>query len=387
MTSRLNRRTFLGGSAAFSGALAAGGGLPLSLAATSASAAAAASAPSYGPAAGIAKLNANENPYGPSDSALAAMFQASKRGAYYVGETVPMLKSMIAERHGLTPEHIALSSGSSGVLTYLGEARSSKGKILGPDLFWDTTVKMATRHGGSIKRLPRKADLAIDLDAMYEAITDDVALVQITNPNNPTGLVLDGDALRAFCKKASRKATVLVDEAYNELTDKPEYTSMVDLVREGHDVVVARTFSKIYGMAGMRVGYLMAAPETAAEVMSYSLGDYALNQAGVAGAAASYNDLAFLEMSRSRVLEAREMVQSAVADAGLRALPSATNFVFVDLGDLNAETFRQKMAERNVLIRGIYRDYNNWSRVSMGMLGDVQQYVAALPQVLDDMNA
>ncbi len=389
MTSRLNRRTFLGGSAAFSGALAAGGGLPLSLTSVSASASSAAPvyAPSYGPAPGIAKLNANENPYGPSDAALAAMLQASKRGAYYVGETVPRLKSMIAERHGLTPEHIALSSGSSGVLTYLGEARSVKGKILGPDLFWDTTAKMATRHGGSIKRLPRNPNLAIDLDAMYEAITDDVALVQITNPNNPTGLVLDGDALRAFCKKASRKATVLVDEAYNELTDKPDYTSMVDLVREGYDVVVARTFSKIYGMAGMRVGYLMAAPETAAEVMRYSLGDYALNQAGVAGAVASYNDLAFLEMSRSRVVEARDMLQAAVAEAGLRALPSATNFVFVDLGGLNAETFRQKMAERNVLIRGIYRDYTNWSRVSMGMLGDVEQYVAALPQVLAEMNA
>jgi len=385
MTSRLNRRTFLGGSAALSGAVAAAGGLPLTLA--SASSAAAAASPSYGPAPGIAKLNANENPYGPSDSALAAMFQASKRGAYYVGESVPMLKAMIAERHGLTPEHIALSSGSSGVLTYLGEARSVQGKILGPDLFWDTTAKMATRHGGGIKRLAPNPDLAIDLDAMYESITDDVALVQITNPNNPTGLVLDGDALRAFCKKASRKATVLVDEAYNELTDKPEYTSMVDLVREGYDVVVARTFSKIYGMAGMRVGYLMAAPETAAEVMSYSLGDYALNQAGVAAAVASYNDLAFLEMSRSRIIEAREMVQAAIADAGLRALPSATNFVFVNLGDLNAETFRQKMAERNVLIRGIYGKYDNWSRVSMGLLGDVEQYVAALPRVLDEMNA
>ena len=92
-------------------------------------------------------------------------------------------------------------------------------------------------------------------------------------------------------------------------------------------------------------------------------------------------------MSRSRIIEAREMVQAAIADAGLRALPSATNFVFVNLGDLNAETFRQKMAERNVLIRGIYGKYDNWSRVSMGLLGDVEQYVAALPQVLDEMNA
>lgn len=137
----------------------------------------------------------------------------------------------------------------------------------------------------------------------------------------------------------------------------------------------------------MRVDYLMAAPETATQVMSYSLGDYVLNQAGVAAAVASYNDLAFLKMSRSRIVEAREMVQAAVSEAGLCALPSATNFVFVDLGNLNAETFRQKMAERNVLIRGIYRDYTHWSRVSMGLLADVEQYIAALPQVLDDMNA
>lgn len=382
MTTPMNRRLFLGGTAALSGALA--GGLPVAAASTGSRGVPEAL---YGPVPGVAKLNANENPYGPSDSALVALFEASRQGAYYVDASVKRLKAMIAERHGLTPEHVSLSSGSSGVLTYLARAKLEQGKILGPDLFWDTTVRMAARQGGEIRRLPPAADLAIDLRAMEAALTDDVALVQVTNPNNPTGLVLDGDALRAFCRRASRRATVLVDEAYNELTDRPDYYSMVDLVREGHDVAVARTFSKIYGLAGLRVGYLLAAPETTARVMAHSLGDYALNQAGVAAAVASYDDEAFLAMSRARILEGREMVMAAVKAAGLEALPSATNFVFVNLGDRNAETFRESMAARNVLIRGIYGRYHNWSRVSMGRLEDVSRYVAALPAVLDEMDS
>ncbi|MEM8768747.1 MAG: histidinol-phosphate transaminase [Pseudomonadota bacterium] len=379
--SDLSRRTFLGGAAL--GTAVAGSGLSL----VTSSAAAASTAPSYGPAAGVAKLNANENPYGPSPNALKEMYEAAKLGAYYVGESVPTLKAMIAERHGITPEQISLSSGSSGVLTYLATAAGAEGNILGPDLFWDTTARMGTRHGGEVVRLPKNESLAIDLDAMYDAITDDISMVQITNPNNPTGSVLDGEELRAFCKKASRKATILVDEAYNELTEKPEYTSMVDLVREGYDVIIARTFSKIYGLAGMRVGYTIASLENTQKIRNFGLGDYAMNQAGVAAAVASYNDLAFLEMSKAKIIEAREMVEAGVKAAGLSALPSSTNFMFVDLGELNAETFRQKMAERNVLIRGIYRDYTNWSRVSMGRIEHVQMYVDALPSVLEEMGA
>ena len=141
-------------------------------------------------------------------------------------------------------------------------------------------------------------------------------------------------------------------------------------------------------MAGMRVGYTIASPETTQKmVLDYGLGSYAMNQAGLAAAVASYNDLAFLEMSKAKILEAKDMVSKGLEEVGLTALPSATNFMFVDLGDLNAEVFRQKMAERNVFIRGIYRDYDNWSRVSMGRMEHVQMYVDALPGVLEEMNA
>ncbi|MEM9620538.1 MAG: histidinol-phosphate transaminase [Pseudomonadota bacterium] len=370
-----NRRAFLTGTS-----LTVGSGL---LAPAIALSTASHNAPAYGPLPGIAKLNANENPYGPSPGAMQAMDQAMRKGAYYVGESVTRLKAMIAERHGVTTDHILLSSGSSGALTYVAQAAARRGNIIGPDLFWDTTAKMGVRQGGEIKRLAKTADLAINLAAMEDAITDDVALVQITNPNNPTGMVLDAETLRAFTQRASRKATVLLDEAYNELTDEPEKNTMIPLVKAGYDVIVARTFSKIYGLAGMRVGYLIANPERIAEVADFALGNYSLNQAGVAAAVASYNDDIFLANSKSKVVEAREMIMAGLKANGLAALPSSTNFVFVDLGQRSAEDFRVAMAERNVLIRGIYQDYTQWSRVSMGLLQDVEQYVAALPAALD----
>lgn len=378
----LSRRSFLGGSAAAGGILAAGPGI------TYAAVKSSGSRPAYGPAPHIAKLNANENPYGPSPAAQQAAFEAVREGgAYYVRDTVRRLKAMIAERNGVSSEQVALANGSSAVLTFIATAAGQRGNILTPDLFWDSTVRRGVRQSGEIKRLPKTESLAIDLAAMERAINDDIALVHVTNPNNPTSLLLDGEELRAFARRAAAKTTVLVDEAYNELTDKPDYYSMVDLVREGHNVIVARTFSKIYGMAGMRVGYTIASAENTALIESYNMGDYTLNQAGMAAAVASYNDLGFLEMSRSKIFEGRQMIVEGLKANGLAALPSATNFLFVNLGDLNADVFKEKMAARNVMVRGVYRDYHNFSRVSMGKLEHVQMYVDALPVVLEEMNA
>jgi histidinol-phosphate aminotransferase len=133
----------------------------------------------------------------------------------------------------------------------------------------------------------------------------------------------------------------------------------------------------------MRVGYLIAKPELLEMIGQFGLGDYGLNQPGVAGAIASYQDEAFLAYSKAKIVEGREMVAAAIKENGLYALPSQTNFMFVDLGKLNAEKFRVAMAERNVLIRGIYRDYTSWSRVSMGKLEDVEMYAKAMPYALD----
>lgn len=341
----------------------------------------------YGPRPGIAKLDSNENPFGPSQSALEAMMEATRNGAYYSEDSIPRLKSMIAERHGVTPEHISLSSGSSGVLCSLSVAMTRRGHILAPDLFWDTTAKAGVKQGGEIRRLPKTEDLALDLGAMENSIKRDTAMLHITNPNNPTGRMLDGDKLRAFCVRASKKTTVLVDEAYNEITQDPDFNTMIPLVKAGHNVVVARTFSKLYGLAGMRVGYMISSPENARLLSRYGIGDYTINQAGLAGAIASYNDTKFLAMAKSRIIEAREKLSTALSAQGLTHLPSETNFLFVNLNGLNAEAFRQAMAAQGVWIRGIYRDYSSYSRVSMGLPQDVERYIAALPRVIEQLSA
>jgi histidinol-phosphate aminotransferase len=294
---------------------------------------------------------------------------------------------MIAEKHGLERGNISMSAGSSPILSFAALAGAEKGKILGPDLFWDTTSRAPEKQGkGEIVRIAnRSKDLSIDLDAMYNAIDDSVSFVHITNPNNPTGTALDPKELEAFCIKASKKAMVLVDEAYNELTDDPPKHSMIPLVKAGHNVIVARTFSKIFGLAGMRVGYMIGSEETIQWINQYGLGAYTLNQAGLAAAIASYNDEAFLTFSKQKIEEGKDMVYTALKKNGLSALPSSTNFIYVDLGDGDAGMFQKAMAERNVMIRGIYRTYTNWSRGSMGRIKDVQMYVDALPGALDDM--
>ena len=218
----IKRRTFLSGTALFSAAallkspIAFSTNLPKKTVGL------------YGPIQGVAKLNANENPYGPSPAALKAMAEASKRGAYYVRNSAKFLREMIAERHELSPDHVLLSSGSSGVLTYLALALSKRGKILAPDLFWDTTAKMGVRNNKyGIKRVPNDVKLGIDLSAIELELDDEVSLVHITNPNNPTGKLIPAKDLERFCNRVSDKCVVLVDEAYNELTDSPEKTTMI----------------------------------------------------------------------------------------------------------------------------------------------------------------
>ncbi len=384
MSVDLNRRGFLFGAA---GAVAGAHALSARLALADGHETFVRPTPTYGPPAGFAKLNANENPYGPSKAALAAMQEASASGAYYVFDSAMTLRKMIAEFHGVAPESVALSSGSSGALVACAVAAGQKGNILGPDLFWDTTSKSVEQRGlAKIVRLPKDPGLDTDLDAMYNAIDDSIAMVQVVNPNNPTGVLMDAKKMEAFCIKASKKATVLVDEAYNEVTDDPEGNTMVHLVKAGHDVIIARTFSKIYGLAGMRIGYIIAAPEKIEAISKYGIGWYGLNQAGLAAAIASYEDRAFMDASRAKIREGREMVYAALKENGLTGLPSQTNFIFADLGSINAEAFRKAMAKEKVLIRGIYRDYTHMSRVSMGKLEDVQMYVDALPKVLSQFS-
>ena len=342
----------------------------------------------YRPSLGIVKLNGNENPYGPSQKALAAIDEASKHSGYYVNSSGEKLRSMIAEKHGLTTDHIVLSSGSTAVLMNVALASLKKGHILAPDLFWDSTANLASDVSqNKLKRLPSNIKHEINLKVMRDSIAKNISLVHITNPNNPTGSVLNNLELKEFCRETSNYCTVLIDEAYNDLTDKPNSSTMIPLIKEGKNIIVTRTFSKIHGLAGLRIGYMIAKPEIISEVMKFGfIGNWTTNKAGVAAAIASYNDEIFLSHSKSMINEGKEMVMEAIKKNGLSALPSKANFIFVNLDSLNADQFKKSMAKRNIIISGIFRNHKNWSRVSMGKIDDLQKYINALPEVLEEIS-
>ena len=368
-----DRRRFLAGATVGAGLTA------MPMAASTAGAAPVAEAMPFGPLSGQALLSRNENPYGPSPSAIRAINRTATMGCYYADRGMEYLQEQIAERHGVSPSQVVIGSGSTEILCAVALAWGEQGAILCPDLFWDTTVKYGERQGVKSIRVPLGPDMGVDLDAMAAAMSETVSLVQVCNPNNPTGMLIDAAALNRFAAKVTPDATLLVDEAYNELTDTPDANSLVGLVREGKDVIICRTFSKIYGMAGMRVGYAITTEESADRIRGYLM-SFGGNISGIAGAIASYSDTAFLEKSKLMVSEGRAMILDAVETAGLTALPSQTNFLYVKVPD--ADTVQAAMKARNIAIRGAYGPWTQYSRVSTGKMEDVARYAKALPEVI-----
>jgi len=334
-----------------------------------------------GPPEGVALLSRNENPYGPSKSALKMIEYAASKGAFYTSRgAMAQLAEMIAEKNGVAPEQIALTTGSGEALSAIALIYGPRGPIVAPRLFWDTTALYAKRMDmAEIQRIALTDGMEIDLAGIEAAVTENTGLVQLCNPNNPTGLATSGDVIRPAVKRMAVKTTVVVDEAYIELADDPDGTTCVGLINEGHDVIITRTFSKIYGMAGIRMGYTISSAETAEKIrntaMSWS------PSTSYAAALGCYNDEAFLDMSRRKIVEGREMVTTTLDALGLPYLPSQTNFVYFKSGQ-PANDVQKAMMDRKISVRGQYMDYADWTRVSMGKLEDVERFCKALPEVL-----
>jgi histidinol-phosphate aminotransferase len=327
---------------------------------------------------GQIRLMFNENPYGPSPKALAEVAKILPLTAYYPDDIEDQLIELFMERFRLDREQLFLASGSNEGLQAAMLAFGKHGKVLAPSLTYSDHLLYAENLGVKVERISLRDDMAIDLEAMARAIDDSVSLVYLCNPNNPTGMAIDGDELRAFCREVSAKVPIMIDEAYNELTDKPDYTSMVDLVRGGANMLITRTFSKIFGMAGMRVGYGMGHPDIVKVV-----GDYVMawpNGVGLYAAYHSYLDEDFIAFSRAKILQGREMVNATFRRHEITPLPSQTNFVYADIGR-NADAFAAEMAENNVIIRGIYEGFDTYSRVSMGRIEELEVFDRVFSEV------
>lgn len=329
-----------------------------------------------------ARLLANENPYGPSDKVRLAIMESAGHGNRYGHTAAAKLIDMIAEKEGVTPEHIMLGPGSTDMLEKTAITHFiDGGNIVSADPAYMSLIKTAVAFKADWKNVPLTKEWAHDLPAMEAAVDKETKLVYVCNPNNPTGSITESKALWSFCERVADKAPIFVDEAYLEFLDKPESASMVGLVKKGKNVIIARTFSKIHAMAGLRVGYIVALPETLEKISSMVRGNMGMSITSLKGAMASLEDLKFQENSQKWNKETREYVCEELKGLGFEPVPSYTSFVLFPI-EMQGKPFLEKMFDKGVGVRAFEVFDKPYCRVSMGKMKEMKLFMETLKQVL-----
>ena len=287
------------------------------------------------------------------------------------------LKAQIAEREGLTPRHVMIGSGSSEILHI---AAALYGLDHGELITAAPTFNLIAEHvraiGGSVREIPLNDALRYDLAAIRTTVSPATRLIYVCNPNNPTGTLVPGPELREFIAGMPKEVNVFVDEAYLELASSMAENSAVVRVKADDNVIVARTFSKLHGLAGLRIGYALARPDIIERMSRLKV---PLGNLGLAAALASYSDLAFQESSRKHIAEGVAVTVAALDSLKLRHAPTRANFVFFDTGQPIAQ-FLGAMRRRGFSLGRPFPPYDTWCRVSMGTVEQMTALAAALRQ-------
>lgn len=331
-----------------------------------------------------ARLLANENPFGPSPMAKLAIMESVSLGNRYGHGDAAKLMEMLAEKEGVTKDHILLGPGSTDILEKTAVVHFIKGgNVVAADPAYMSLIKTAVAFGGTYKSVACTKDWAHDLKKMKKAIDDDTKLVYICNPNNPTGTLTDAKALYKFCSEVSEKVPVFVDEAYLEFLPDAESSSMVKLVQEGKNVIVARTFSKIHGMAGLRLGYGIAQPEMLDKIRDMVRTTMGLNVTTLRGAMASLEDTKFQENTRRWTAEARAYTFEQLTALGYDPIPSYTSFMLFPLEKgTDGKAYLQKMFGEGIGVRFFEVHNKPYCRVSMGTMDEMKMFLNAFKKVM-----
>ena len=327
----------------------------------------------------IIKLASNENPLGPSPRALEAMHAAVEcthlypdGGGYYVTRA-------LSEKLGVPADHIILGNGSNEVIEFIGHAFLRPGaEIITPEHAFIAYKIVAKLFGARTIEIT-SPDFRQDLESIADAITADTRAIFIANPNNPTGTMASEEEIARFMSRVRDDVVVVFDEAYHEYVDRPPDT--LKFVREGRNVIVLRTFSKIHGLAAARLGYGIARPELIT-VLQKTREPFNANGIAQAAAVAALADEAHQRETKRLTDEGRVYLQEQFAAMGLRFVPSFGNFVLVNVKD-GAGIFKA-LLPKGVIVRAMAGyDLPEWIRVSIGTMPQNQRCIAALKEVLN----
>jgi histidinol-phosphate aminotransferase len=326
-------------------------------------------------------LNSNENPYGPSVKALEAANRSGSVANRYPDSLEDEARSAIAKHHGMTPDRIVLGCGSSEILQMADLAFTSPEK---PAVVAEPTFEAVLMYARAIQapgvKVPLTLDFRHDLPKMAAACDAKTGLVYVCNPNNPTGTIVTGDELSAFVDKVPASTTILVDEAYHHFVEDPRYRTACDLIERHPNVVVARTFSKIYGMAGLRLGYAVGSAEKIAALASFASFSNA-NATVLSAAIASLAEPDLVARQRKALNDARRWLVAEMKRQGRRVIPSETNFMMIDVGGDVAPIIAE-FRKKKILVGRKFPSLPNWLRITIGKPNEMEAFAAALTQIV-----
>jgi histidinol-phosphate aminotransferase len=326
----------------------------------------------------IVKLASNENPLGPSPKALQAMRNALENAHLYPDGAGFYLRRAVAAKLGLAPENIILGNGSNEMIEFLGHAFLNPGDdVITSQYAFIIYRLLATSFAARTIEVPT-ANFQQNLDAMLDAITPKTRLIFIPNPNNPTGTLISQSKIDSFMSRVPKNIIVVFDEAYFEFLDDPPDT--LRFVREGWHVVVLRTFSKIHGLAGLRIGYAVSGPDLI-EVLHKTRQPFNVNGIAQVGALAALGDDAHQRETKRVVDEGRTYLQKQFARMKIRFVPGVANFLMANVG--NGPAVFKKLLARKVIVRPL-KGYNlpEWIRISVGTMEQNKKCIGALKEIL-----
>ena len=323
------------------------------------------------------RLLYNESHFGISEAARKAMIKALDDGSAYPDDHYYELKDLIAAKESLKPENIILGAGSIEIITAALHVYSSIGAALSSDPTYFDFVDYAARVQCPLRQVPLTDGYELDLAKMERQADSAIGLVYICNPQNPTGAVTPQEQLRPFCRKVSRKAIVILDEAYVDYVEDPAYSSMVDLVRDGENVLVTRTFSKIFGLAGLRIGYGMARPDTIKMLAQWERNFAPVSILSLRAAIASYRDEEFVAGVRKQNRKVKSYMYRELGRLGLSYVPSHANFILFKV-NRDSHELAKDLERRSFLVLPLKFGGADWLRASLGTLEEMQAFVAQL---------
>ncbi|MBT8280288.1 MAG: histidinol-phosphate aminotransferase family protein [Muriicola sp.] len=326
------------------------------------------------------RLSSNENPFGPSEQVRSVIKNSFDIACRYPFQYLTKLVQEIADKEGVSKDCVVVTGGSTEGLKATGLLYGLQGgEVIAADPTFQSLLRYAEYFGAYVHRVPLNDKMEHDLEAMAKRITSKTRLIFLCNPNNPTGTLLDKDNLRDFCLTNDDKAVIFSDEAYYDFITEPDYPSMVELVKQDRNVIVSKTFSKVYGLAGMRIGYLIARPDIADRLKKAVMAN--TNVLAIEAAREALRDDEFYKFSLQMNTEAKGHIYSTLDSLGLSYIPSHTNFVFFKTG-VPIEDLIRDMKKHDILIGRPFPPLTEWARISTGTMEEVKAFGTALRKVM-----